>query len=96
MSKEEKKTPVKATAKAEVAVKPIKPIKPVAKQIPAKHVPTVHVFSTIDVLMDNLRRNYIENIAYPWDRVSLEPVIPARKATIAIPTSSKPKFTSTS
>ncbi len=80
-------------AKAEVAAKSVKHVP--AKHIPSKHVPAVHVFSTIDVLMDNLRRNYIENIAYPWDRVSLEPVIPVRKATIAISISGKRKFPST-
>jgi hypothetical protein len=65
MSKEEKKATAKAIAKAEVAAKSVKNV--LAKQTPAKHFPAVHVLSTIDVLMDNLRRNYIGTIAYPWD-----------------------------
>jgi HSP20 family molecular chaperone IbpA len=75
MSKEEKKAPVKAIAKTEVAVKPI-------KHVPAKHVPAVHVLTTFDNLMDNFRRNFIESIAYPWEWVSLEPVVPVREATV--------------
>jgi len=39
-----------------------------AENIPFKQTPVVHVLSTIDVLMDNLRRNHIKNINYPWDR----------------------------
>ena len=80
MSKEEKKTPVKAIAKAEVAVKPVKNVP--AKHIPAKHVPAVHVLTTFDDLMDNFRRNFIESIAFPWDWVSLKPVVPVREATV--------------
>ena len=75
MSKEEKKALVKAIAKAEVAVKPV-------KHVPAKHVPAVHIPTTFDGLMDNFRRNFIESIAYPWDWVSLEPVVPVREATV--------------
>ena len=75
MSKEEKKAPVKAIAKAEVAVKPV-------KNVPAKHIPAVHILTTFDGLMDNFRRNFIESIAYPWDWVSLEPVVPVREATV--------------
>lgn len=75
MSKEEKKAPVKAIAKAEVAVKPV-------KHVPAKHVPAVHILMTFDGLMDNFRRNFIESIAYPWDWVSLEPAVPVREATV--------------
>ena len=63
MSKEEKKAPVKSIAKTEIVAKSVKYFP--AKRVPAKYV---HVFSTIDVLMDNLRRNYVENISYPWDR----------------------------
>ena len=73
MSKEEKKAPVKAIAKAEVAVKPIKqvPVKHIpAKRIPAKHVPAVHVLTTFDDLMENFRQNFIESIAFPSDWVS--------------------------
>ena len=81
MSKEEKKAPVKEIAKAQVAVKPVKNVP--AKQIPAKHVPAVHVLTTFDDLMNNFRRNFIENIAFPWDWVSVEPVVPAvREATV--------------
>jgi HSP20 family molecular chaperone IbpA len=78
MSKEEKKAPVKAIAKAQVAVKPVKPV----KIIPAKHVPAVHVLTTFEDLMDNFRRNFIESIAFPWDWVSLKPVVPVREATV--------------
>jgi len=86
MTKEEKKAPVKAIAKAQVAVKPITPV---AKHIPAKHVPAVHVLTTFEDLMDNFRRNFIESIAFPsesiafpWDWVSIEPVVPVREATV--------------
>jgi HSP20 family protein len=75
MSKEEKKATVKAIAKTEAAVKSI-------KHVPAKHVPAVHVLTTFDDLMENFRRNFIESIAYPWDWVSLEPVVPIREATV--------------
>jgi HSP20 family molecular chaperone IbpA len=80
MSKEEKKTPVKAAAKAEIAAKPIKHVP--AKHIPAKHVPAVHVLTTFDDLMENFRRNFIESIAFPAEWVSLEPVAPVREATV--------------
>ena len=88
MSKEIKNTTVKAIAKTEVPVKTVKPAKPVlakqvlAKHVPAKHiaakqVPAVHVLTTFEDLMDNFRNNFIESIAYPWNWVSLEPVVPA-------------------
>jgi len=80
MSKEEKKTPVKAVAKGEVAVKPIKHVP--AKHVPAKQVPAVHVITTFDDLMDDFRRNFIENIAFPWDWVSVGPPVPVREATV--------------
>jgi HSP20 family molecular chaperone IbpA len=87
MSKKEKKAPVKAIAKAEVAVKPLKRV--LAKNIPAKHVPAVHVLTTFEDLMDNFRRSFIESIAFPsesvafpWDWVSLKPVAPVREATV--------------
>ena len=80
MSKEEKKTPVKAIAKTEVAVKPVKHVS--AKHIPAKHVPAVHVLTTFDDLMDNFRRNFIESIAFPMDWISVEPYVPVREATV--------------
>ncbi len=91
MSKEIKNTTVKAIAKAEVPVKTIKPIKPVptkhvpAKHIPAKQVPAIHVLTTFEDLMENFRNNFIESIAYPWNWVSLEPVVPSipvREATV--------------
>jgi HSP20 family molecular chaperone IbpA len=83
MSKEIKNTAVKAIAKAEAPVKIIKPIKPVpAKHVPAKHiaaknVPAVHVLTTFEDLIENFRNNFVESIAYPWNWVSLEPVVPA-------------------
>ena len=91
MSKETKNTTLKAIAKAEVPVKTIKPIKPVptkhvpAKHIPAKQVPAIHVLTTFEDLMENFRNNFIESIAYPWNWVSLEPVVPSipvREATV--------------
>jgi HSP20 family protein len=96
MSKETKNSNVKAIAKTEVPVKTVKPAKPVlAKQVPAKHipakhitakqVPAVHVLTTFEDLMENFRNNFIESIAYPWNWVSLEPVVPAipvREATV--------------
>ena len=85
MSKEEKKAPVKAIEKAEIAVKPVKNIAAKhlpAKHVPAKHVPAVHVLTTFDDLVDDFRRNFIESVAFPWDWVSLEPVVPVREATV--------------
>jgi HSP20 family protein len=52
------------------------------KRVPAKHVPAVHVLTTFDTLVDDFRRNFIENIAFPWDWVSLEPIAPVREATV--------------
>jgi HSP20 family molecular chaperone IbpA len=91
MSKGEKNTTVKAIVKAEVPVKTVNPIKPVpakhipAKHIPAKHIPAVHVLTTFEDLMENFRNSFIESIAFPWNWVSLEPVVPAipvREATV--------------
>ncbi len=84
MSKEEKKAPVKAIAKAEVAAKPVKPVKHVpAKPIPAKNVPAVHVLTTFEDLMDSFRKNFIESITFPYNwGVSFEPVVPVREATV--------------
>jgi len=91
MSKDTKNTTVKAIAKAEVPVKTVKPIKPViakrvpGKQVPAKSIPAVHVLTTFEDLIDNFRNNFIESIAYPWNWISLEPVVPAipvREATV--------------
>ncbi len=85
MIKEEKKAPVKAIEKAEIAVKPTKNIPakhlPV-KRVPAKHVPAVHVLTTFDDLVADFRRNFIESVAFPWDWVSVEPYAPVREATV--------------
>jgi HSP20 family protein len=80
MSKEEKKTPVKAIARNGVVVKPVKHVP--ARRIPAKHVPAVHVLTTFDDLMENFRQNFIESIAFPGDWISLEPIVPVREATV--------------
>jgi HSP20 family protein len=89
MSNEEKKTPVKAVAKSETTVKPVKtvlakhvPAKVPAKRILAKQVPAVHVLTTFDDLMDNFRRNFIDSLAFPFDWISLEPIVPVREATV--------------
>jgi len=85
MSKEEKKTPVKAVVKTEAAVKPIKhaTAKHIpAKHIPAKQVPAVHVLTTFDDLVDDFRRSFIESIAFPWEWVSVGPAVPVREATV--------------
>jgi HSP20 family protein len=79
MVKEEKKAPVKAIAK-EVPVKPLRKVP--AKHVPAKQVPAVHVLTTFDDLMNDFRRHFIENIAFPWDWVSVESVVPVREATV--------------
>jgi HSP20 family protein len=84
MSKEIKNTIVKTIAKSEVAKKPMVTAKPV-KRVPAKQVPAVHVLTTFDDLMENFRNNFFESIAYPWNWLSLEPVVPAvpvREATV--------------
>ncbi len=76
MSKEkEKKTPIKAIAKAEIAVKPI-------KKVLTKQVPAVHVLTTFEDLMENFRKNFIESIAFPFEWISLEPAVPVREATV--------------
>jgi HSP20 family protein len=85
MSKEEKKAPVKAIEKAEIIVKPIKnmPAKRIpAKRVPAKHVPAVHVLTTFDDLVDDFRKNFIESVAFPFEWVSMQPVVPIREATV--------------
>jgi hypothetical protein len=92
MSKEEKKASVKAVGRIDLAAKSVIPVSD--KYIHAHHVPAVHVFSSINVLMDNLRRNYVKNIYYPWD-VSFEPVIVVPKATLAISAIRTRKFPST-
>jgi HSP20 family protein len=75
MSNEQKKIPVKAIAKTAALAKPI-------KNIPAKHVPAVHVLTTFEDLMEDFRKNFIESIAFPFDWISLETVAPAREATV--------------
>ena len=85
MSEEQKKAPVKAIAKSEITVKPVKNVlaKPVpVKRIPVKQVPAVHVLTTFDDLMDNFRKNFIESIAFPFEWISLEAVVPVREATV--------------
>jgi HSP20 family protein len=89
MTEEQKKVPVKAIAKSQIAVKPVKnilakhiPAKVPAKRVPAKQVPAVHVLTTFDDLMDNFRENFIESIAFPFEWVNLEPVVPVREATV--------------
>ena len=52
------------------------------KRVSAKHVPAVHVLTTFDNLVDDFRRNFIESVAFPWDWVSLEPIVPVREATV--------------
>ena len=80
MSEVEKKTPVKAIAKVKDAAKSVK--KGPTKHIPAKQVPAVHVLTTFDDLVDNFRKNFIESIAFPFEWLSVEPVVPVREATV--------------
>ena len=89
MTEVQKKAPVKATAKAEIAAKPVKtalakhvPAKVPAKHIAAKQVPAVHVLTTFDDLMNDFRKNFIESIAFPFEWISVEPVVPVREATV--------------
>ena len=80
MTEKEKKAPVKAIVKCESIIKPVKNIP--AKRIPANQVPAIHVLTTFDGLVDNFRKNFIESMAFPWDWVSLETVVPVREATV--------------
>ena len=80
MTEKEKKAPVNAIVKSEAAIKPVKHVP--AKRIPAKQVPAVHVLTTFDDLMDNFRKNFIESIAFPFEWISVEPVVPVREATV--------------
>ncbi len=89
MTEIQKKAPVKAIAKAEIAAKPVKtalakhvPAKVPAKRIPAKQVPAVHVLTTFDDLMNDFRKNFIESIAFPFEWINVEPVVPVREATV--------------
>src|SRR5271157_3992346 len=89
MTEIQKKAPVKAIAKPEIAAKPVKtalakhvPAKVPAKHIAAKQVPAVHVLTTFDDLMNDFRKNFIESIAFPFDWINIEPVVPVREATV--------------
>jgi HSP20 family protein len=89
MTEIQKKAPVKAIAKAEIAAKPVKtalakhvPAKVPAKHIAAKQVPAVHVLTTFDDLMSDFRKNFIESIAFPFEWLNIEPVVPVREATV--------------
>ena len=89
MTEIQKKAPVKAIAKTEIAAKPIKtalakhvPAKVPAKHIAAKQVPAVHVLTTFDDLMNDFRKNFIESIAFPFEWIAVEPVVPVREATV--------------
>ena len=88
MSEEQKKAPVKAIAKSEITAKPVKHVlaKPLpkvpAKRMPAKQVPAVHVLTTFEDLVDDFRKNFIESIAFPFEWISVEPVVPVREATV--------------
>ena len=79
MNKKEKKALVKEIKKPVVNI-PVKRLP--TKHVPAKHVPAVHVLTTFDDLIDDFRRNFIESVAFPWDWISLEPVVPVREATV--------------
>ena len=80
MTEKEKNAPMKAIVKSEATIKPVKHIP--AKRIPAKQVPAVHVLTTFDDLMDDFRKNFIENIAFHFEWISVEPVAPVREATV--------------
>jgi HSP20 family protein len=89
MTEIQKKAPVKAIAKTEIAAKPVKtalakhvPAKVPAKHIAAKQVPAVHVLTTFDDLMNDFRKNFIESIAFPFEWINIEPVVPVREATV--------------
>lgn len=85
MSKEEKDAPVKPIEKAKAIVRPVKnlPAKNVpSKRVLPKHVPAVHVLTTFTDLMEDFRKNFIENIAFPFDWIDLETVAPVREATV--------------
>ena len=80
MTEVEKKVPVKAIAKAGIVAKPVKKVP--NKHISAKQVPAVHVLTTFDDLMDNFRQNFIESIAFPFEWINVEPVVPVREAAV--------------
>jgi HSP20 family protein len=85
MSNKAKKAPVKVIEKAKTAVKPIKNISAQhipTKRVPAKQVPAVHVLTTFEDLVDDFRKNFIESVAFPFEWISVEPVVPVREATV--------------
>src|SRR4030042_4916911 len=79
MNEKEKKALVKAIEKPVVNI-PSKHFP--TKRVPSKHVPAVHILTTFDDLIDDFRRNFIESVAFPFDWISLEPVVPVREATV--------------
>jgi HSP20 family molecular chaperone IbpA len=79
MNEKEKKAPVRAIEKP-VANIPAKHLP--TKRVPAKHIPAVHVLTTFDDLVNDFRRNFIESVAFPFDWISLKPVVPVREATV--------------
>ena len=79
MNEKEKKALVKAIEKPVVNI-PSKHLP--TKRVPSKHVPAVHILTTFDDLVDDFRRNFIESVAFPFDWISLEPVVPVREATV--------------
>jgi HSP20 family protein len=79
MNEKEKKALVKAIEKPAVNI-PAKHLP--TKRVPAKHVPAVHILTTFDDLVDDFRRNFIESVAFPFDWINLEPVVPVREATV--------------
>jgi HSP20 family protein len=79
MNEKEKKALVKAIEKPVVNI-PAKQLP--TKRVPSKHVPAVHILTTFDDLVDDFRRNFIESVAFPFDWISLEPVVPVREATV--------------
>ena len=79
MNEKEKKALVKAIEKPVVNI-PSKHFP--TKRVPSKHIPAVHILTTFDDLVDDFRRNFIESVAFPFDWISLEPVVPVREATV--------------
>ncbi len=79
MNEKEKKALVKAIEKPVVNI-PAKQLP--TKRVPSKHVPAVHILTTFDDLVDDFRRNFIESVAFPFDWISLEPVVPVHEATV--------------
>ena len=80
MTEIQKKVPVKANVKAQIAANPMKHVP--AKRIPAKQVPAIHVLTTFDDLVEDFRKNFIESIAFPFEWINIEPVVPVREATV--------------